>query len=92
MLTAPVSGTYTFSVRTDSWSAMTIAVDGRTLPPPSRSLLSSGPLTTSVNLAAGAHSVSVSYVNGGAGGYEQVLWTVPGAPATPMPMSALSPS
>jgi hypothetical protein len=45
-----------------------------------------------VNLAAGAHSVSVSYVNGGAGGYEQVLWTVPGAPATPMPMSALSPS
>ena len=92
MLTAPVSGAYTFSVRTDSWSAMTIAVDGRTLPVPSRSLLSSGPLTTSVNLAAGAHSVSVSYVNGGAGGYEQVLWTVPGAPATPMPMSALSPS
>lgn len=90
-LTAPSSGTYTFSVRTDSWSSMTIAVDGKTLPAPARPLLSSGPLTTSVGLAAGTHSVSVSYVNGGAQGYEQVLWTVPGTSApTPIPMSALA--
>lgn len=89
-VSAPVSGTYTFSTRTDAWSTMTIAVDGRTLPATQTLLPPSGLFT--VNLAAGPHSLSLSYTNGGADGYEQVLWTVPGASAaTPIPMSALAP-
>jgi hypothetical protein len=88
-LTAPASGTYTFSTRTDPWSALAISIDGKTLPA-TQQLLTPGE-TSTVNLTAGRHNVSLSYVNGGAQGYEQVLWTVPGAAAaTPIPMSALA--
>jgi hypothetical protein len=90
-LIAPTSGTYGFTARTDSWSGMTITVDGNTLPS-THQVLTPGYQST-VNLTAGPHSVSLSYVNGAPQGYEQVLWTVPGASAaTPIPMSALATS
>jgi hypothetical protein len=92
-LIAPASGTYTFAVRTDSRSTLTVTVDGKTLPAATKPRLSSAPASTSANLAAGRHSVSLSYVNGGAPGHLQLLWTVPGAStATTIPMSALAPS
>lgn len=93
VLTAPTSGTYTFSTRSGPGSAMAIALDGATLPSARLKGAPSGSSSATVNLAAGRHAVSISYVGAGAGGYEQVLWTLPGAAApTVIPMSALSPS
>lgn len=92
MLTAPASGTYTFAVRTDSVSKLTITVDGSALSPQGQSVLSMGTYTASVTMSAGQHRFSIEYANGGRGGYEQVLWKPPaGAVPAPIPVRYLSP-
>jgi hypothetical protein len=80
-LTAPATGGYTFTATTDSSSSIRITIDGKPL----------AEHHASVTLRAGAHTVSIEYVNGGDNGYEQMLWQPPGAGTpTQIPVAALS--
>ena len=87
-LTVPATGIYKFSSRISPGSSMTINIDATTL----SSGRANGGSEATQNLAAGRHSISLSYTAGGPGSYEQVLWTMPSAAsATTIPLSALAP-
>ena len=78
------AGTYTFANTADSTSSLTITIDGKRL-----KLGADSEATTT--LKAGTHKIAIEYVDGGTGGYLQLLWQPPGTTTpAPIPVEDLS--
>ena len=86
-LNAPMDGEYGFGLRSTGQSAIT--VDGEPVVPNGGDRWASRQANGSVRLAAGSHSLGVSYAGPGNGGFLEVLWSVPGGSLTVIPPEAL---
>lgn len=86
-LNAPTDGEYGFGLRSTGQSAITI--DGEAVVPNGGDRWANRQTTGSVRLAAGSHSLGVSYTGPGDGGFLEVLWSVPGGTPTVIPPEAL---